>query len=124
MQINLWQSSAGNDMTSAEMIDTYEDILAVTGRMLDAARAANWDQLVNREQECRKLVESLMSARDEFVLEPQVRKRKVEIIRQVLADDAEIRNLTEPWMQRLQHLLTSVGQERKLHAAYNAGAGD
>ena len=60
----------------------------------------------------------------EIALEPNIHKRKVEIIRQVLADDAEIRNLTEPWMQRLQHLLTSVGQERKLHAAYNAGAGD
>jgi flagellar protein FliT len=113
-------------MTSEEMIGTYENILAVTAQMLDAARAADWDLLVKREQECRQLVESLMNTRseNEIVLEAQVRKRKVEIIRKVLADDAEIRNLTEPWMQRLQHLLTSVGQERKLHAAYNAGTAD
>ncbi|MBI3529275.1 MAG: flagellar protein FliT [Betaproteobacteria bacterium] len=113
-------------MTSKEVIGTYENILAVTAQMLDAARAADWDLLVNREQECRKLVESLMNTRNEndIVLEPQVLGRKVEIIRKVLADDAEIRNLTEPWMQRLQHLLTSVGHERRLHAAYNAGATD
>ena len=113
-------------MDNDEMIGTYENILSVTAQMLDAARAADWDLLVRREQECRQLVESLMNARSgkQIVLEPQVRRRKVEIIRKVLADDAEIRNLTEPWMQRLQHLLTSVGQERKLHAAYNAGAAD
>lgn len=109
-------------MTSAEMIETYEDILAVTAQMLDAARSANWDLLVSREHECRELVERLMASRTETgaSLEPQLRKRKVEIIRKVLADDAEIRNLTEPWMQKLQHMLTSVGRERKLHAAYGA----
>ena len=113
-------------MSNEEMIRTYENILAITAQMLEAARAADWDLLVNREQECRQLVESLMNLRNEnnIVLEPQIHKRKVEIIRKVLADDAEIRNLTEPWMQRLQHLLTSVGQERKLRAAYNAGTAD
>ena len=82
-------------MTSAEMIGTYENILAVTAQMLDAARAADWDLLVRREQECRQLVENLMNARsgNEVVLEPQVRRRKVEIIRKVLADDAQIHAL-------------------------------
>ena len=112
-------------MTNAELIGTYENILAVTARMLGAARAAEWDRLVELEQECRLLVQSLIAARsgNEIELEPEVRKRKFEIIRKVLADDAEIRNLTEPWMQRLQHLLGSIGQERKLRAAYG-GASD
>ena len=107
-------------MTSAEIIGTYENILAVTEQMLDAARASDWGLLVKLEQECRRQVESLMTARggDAIVLEPQLHKRKVEIIRKVLADDAEIRNLTEPWLARLQHLLTSTGQERKLYSAY------
>jgi flagellar protein FliT len=113
-------------MNNTQVIAIYENLLAVTAQMLDAARAADWDLLVKREQECRQLVEGLLNTRseNEIVLEPQLRRRKVEIIRKVLADDAEIRNLTEPWMQRLQHLLTSVGQERKLHAAYSAGTAD
>ncbi len=113
-------------MTNEEMIGTYERILTVTEQMLNAARVADWDLLVSREKECRQLVQTLLDANGEkeIALEPRIRKRKVEIIRQVLADDAEIRNLTEPWMQRLQHMLTSVGQERKLHAAYRAGAAD
>jgi len=114
------------NMTGEEMIRTYENILAVTAQMLDAARTADWDLLLKREQECRQLVEGLAAARrdNEIVLGPQIRKRQVEIIRKVLADDAEIRSLIEPCMHRLQHLLTSVGRERRLHAAYNTGKAD
>jgi flagellar protein FliT len=36
----------------------------------------------------------------------------------VLADDAAIRDLTQPWMARLQHLMTSTSQERRLNTAY------
>jgi flagellar protein FliT len=110
-------------LSSTKIIAAYEGILAVTAQMLGAARAAEWDRLIELEHECRLLVQSLMLARseDDIAMEPAVRKRKFEIIRKVLADDAEIRNLTEPWMQRLQHLLGSIGQERKLQAAYGDG---
>ena len=113
-------------MNSAEMIGIYEQILAVTAQMLEAARVADWDGLIARERQCRTLVERLMDLRADApdVLEPPVQKRKVEILRKVLADDAAIRNLTEPWMQNLQHLLTSAGHERRAHAAYRAGQAD
>ncbi|MDP1604820.1 MAG: flagellar protein FliT [Legionella sp.] len=105
-------------MTGDEIIQTYEAILAVTREMLEAAHQGNWELLAAREHACRELVEKLMSVRADGQLGPEARRRKVEIIRKVLADDAEIRNLTEPWLARLQHLLTSTGQERKLYSAY------
>ncbi len=111
-------------MTSTEMIQTYESILAVTGEMLEAARSADWDRLVECEQRCRELVETLMTVRNEITLDSSSRKRKAEIIRKVLADDAAIRDLTQPWLARLQHMMTSAGRERQLHAAYGAGSPD
>jgi hypothetical protein len=33
------------------------------------------------------------------------------------ADDAEIRDLTQPWMKRLQAMLASAGNERRLDAS-------
>lgn len=113
-------------MTSEEMIAAYESILQVTTQMLEAARAADWDRLVASEKQCRALVERLAAARQLSTpaLEPHLRSRKVQIIRRVLADDAEIRNLTEPWMHRLQHMLASVGRERRLQAAYGSQAAD
>ena len=113
-------------MNSAEMIGIYEQILAVTAQMLEAAHAADWDGLIVLERQCRSLVERLKDLRADAhaVLEPKARKRKAEILRQVLADDAAIRDLTEPWMRNLQHLLKSAGHERRAHAAYRAGLTD
>jgi flagellar protein FliT len=111
-------------MTSTELIQTYESILAVTGEMLEAAQGEDWDRLVEREKRCRELVDGLMAVRGEMVLDTDTRRRKAEIIRKVLADDAAIRDLTQPWLARLQHLMTSTGRERQLHAAYGAGRPD
>lgn len=111
-------------MTGTDIIETYEDILAVTGQMLEAARNADWDLLVERERHCRALVEKLMAARSEVQLDAGAQKRKAQIIRKVLSDDAAIRDLTQPWLSRLQHLMTSAGRERQLHAAYGSGRPD
>lgn len=113
-------------MTNEEMIRTYESILTVTEQMLQAARIEDWDLLIQREHACRQLVQTLLETTVEAQtgLAPQLRQRKVEIIRKVLAGDAEIRNLMQPDMQRLQHLLSSVNCERRLHAAYGDGATD
>lgn len=105
-------------MTPRDVIQTYEAILEVTARMLDAARNSDWDLLVEREHECRALVDKLVAARVEVELDDDARKRKAEIIRKVLSDDAAIRDLTQPWLARLQHMMTSAGRERQLHAAY------
>ncbi len=51
------------------------------------------------------------------------RVRKVQIIKKILADDREIRNLTEPWMAQLSRLINSTGTERKLSQAYGASQG-
>ncbi len=48
------------------------------------------------------------------------RARKVAIIKKILADDKEIRNITEPWMNKLSMLINSTGTERKLNRAYGA----
>jgi flagellar protein FliT len=105
-------------MNSRDVIQTYEAILEVTAQMLEAARSADWDRLVEHEKRCRSLVDTLMAGRSDVVLDDDARRRKSEIIRKVLSDDAAIRDLTQPWMARLQHMMTSAGHERRLHAAY------
>lgn len=108
-------------MNSPQIITTYETILAITGQMLEAARNGDWERLVALEKDCRKLVEELIAENYGLPLSSQFQRRKAEIIRKVLADDAEIRNITEPWMAQLQNLLGSAGRERKLSEAYAHG---
>ena len=109
-------------MNSPRIITNYETILAITGQMLDAARNDDWERLVALEKDCKKLVEELIAENYGLPLSSQLQRRKAEIIRKVLADDAEIRNITEPWMMQLQNLLRSAGRERKLSRAYVSGS--
>jgi flagellar protein FliT len=108
---------------SAQMIATYEAILAITGQMLEAARNDDWDRLVALEKDCKRLVGELIAGNNGQPLGSQFQQRKAEIIRKVLADDAEIRTMTEPWMAQLQNILGSAGRAQKLGQAYTPDGG-
>ena len=108
-------------MNGADIIQVYEDILVQTAQMLDAARAGDWEKLMERERECRQRIESLMHAQSDAALEPPCQQRKIEILRKVLSDDAQIRALVEPRMTQLQELIAGSRQQQKLMAAYDPG---
>jgi flagellar protein FliT len=110
-------------MNEQDVIAAYESILGCTAQMLEAARASDWERLVEVEQDCRKLVERLIADNTGQPLSGQLQQRKAEIIRKVLADDAEIRNFTQPWMAQLQNIIGSAGREQRLHRAYDPGSG-
>ena len=101
---------------SFEIIAIYEAILTITGRMLKAAQSADWERLITLEHECRGLTKKLMISDENKVLSNDLRQRKQEIIQQVLADDAEIRTLTQPWMAQLQNILSNPVYKRCLQA--------
>jgi hypothetical protein len=44
--------------------------------------------------------------------------RKGAIIRQVLAEDAEIRRLTQPWLRRIEELLRASSNQLRLGDTY------
>ena len=99
-----------------EIIAIYEAILTITGRMLKAAQSADWERLITLEHECRGLTKELMISDENKVLSNDLRQRKQEIIQQILADDAEIRTLTQPWMAQLQNILNNPVYKRCLQA--------
>lgn len=110
-------------MNDAQVITVYEDVLAVTEQMLQAARHGDWGQLVALEKRCKCLIENLMAAEPREPLSSPLQQRKIEIIKKVLADDARIRDITEPWMKRVHCILNTASHERKLQQAYEPGAG-
>ena len=97
----------------------YEAIAKVSGRMLGAAKESDWDRFITEERCCRELV-AQVQARAEAQLSEAERKRKFALLRRMLADDAEIRNLAEPWMQQLQDMLASSGNHRRLGESYGS----
>ncbi|MFL9964250.1 flagellar protein FliT [Paraburkholderia sediminicola] len=92
-------------MTSnAEYFARYEAVAAISCRMLMAARRALWTDLVLLQEEYRHLVEALKDADSGVKLDEAERLRKYALIRQILADDAAIRDLANPGMANLSAL--------------------
>jgi flagellar protein FliT len=98
----------------SRIIACYEMISHATGRMLVAARKNDWNTVVSAESECSLIIDELKKLGDLVPSDLVLRQRKAEIIRKVLADDAEIRNLTQPWLRKLDGYLQSASSHKKL----------
>ncbi len=101
------------------VIENYEYLSSLTAQMREAASQNKWDDLVELEKQCSQRVATLKTLDTGTPIDESTRLRKVALIRKILADDAEIRNRTEPWMAQLQHILKGVVQERRLLATYS-----
>lgn len=107
-------------MNSEEVIYLYETVAGITDQMVSAAREHDWDRLAELESLCANHVATLKSGESPVPLSTMMREQKVRIIKKILADDREIRNITEPWMQQLSAMINSTSTERKLAQTYGA----
>ncbi len=108
--------------TNADTLPIYENMAVISNQMLDAARNANWELLSALELRSSAYIETLKkngASEDQIDnSDNALRERKVALIKKILADDRDIRNLTEPWMKQLSSLIKNTGNERKLAQAY------
>jgi flagellar protein FliT len=105
------------------ILDIYGSISDKTGEMLDAARCGDWDRLIVLEQDCRVLIERLKRTNAGPTAGVQFVQRRIAHIRKALANDAEIRKLTEPWMTQLEAYIGGARRERTLQRAYESDYG-
>jgi len=95
----------------------YESIGRLSGAMLEAARSGDWDNLADVQRACAETVDVLRSL-PESPLDTGQHQRKSTIIRKVLAEDAEVRDLAQPRIAELDLLLRGIQAQRNLGQAY------
>ncbi len=105
--------------TAAPSCAPYERIAQLTSEMLVAARHQQWEHLIELEHACKNAFAGLTSAPNTAPTSPAYAQRKAALIRQVLAHDAEIRKLVEPWVAKLGSWLGTPDQSQRLHDAYH-----
>lgn len=105
-------------MSASQVITNYELLFALTGQMREAAARGEWDHLIDLEQQCRKLVDTMKPIDASTPLDEPSRQRKVRLIKKILAHDADIRSLTVAWMGQLQRIMQSNRQEQRLQQTY------
>jgi flagellar protein FliT len=119
-----------------QLLSYYEAIERASADMLAAARAGHWDEVVKLEGACVLLISQLkheaqrreddLQASDKAEASMQQRLReprsteeqeaarvKSRIMQRILVNDAEIRQLAEPWLQDLEDTLT--GRRQLMH---------
>ncbi len=101
-------------------IDLYEEICALSQRMVNAARANDWNSLVELEHRVAVLRDELMANDENLSLSMSELLHKHGLIQQILEDDAEIRRHTEPWMERVRQFLGAQNHHPQAHPAYAA----
>ncbi len=92
-------------MTSNEVLSMYENIAGLTSKMAVAANAGDWNGLARLESECAsqaRAVETGVPA-----LEGAPRMRKIDLLKQIMANDRAVREVTEPWMAQLSNVMAS-----------------
>lgn len=103
----------GAAITRSQLLDHYEQIAQASQSMLDAARNSDWDEVERQEERCRALVASLKAASVASpLLRPQDNRRRMELLRRMLAADAEIRDRSEPWLRQLERLISPPRSHR------------
>ena len=117
-----------------QLLSYYEAIERASADMLAAARAGNWDEVVKLEGACVLLIsqlknEALRPGEDEAdrpmspiaSIAPTAHnaealhhsRAKSRIMQRILMNDAEIRQLAEPWLQDLDDTLS--GRRQVVH---------
>jgi flagellar protein FliT len=105
-------------MDAAEALSRYREIRKTTQRMLEAARAGEWDRLVELEAARRDLIGAVTA---ESVSFGPLAAEKDALIQAVLEADREITALTRAWMDEMNEVLASVHAQRRLERAYHGG---
>ena len=92
------RTSHRKQIMSQVLIDFYKAIEDSSAKMLEAAKAEDWDGVVRFEGACAVLIEQLRYCANTEVLDDASRQEKSRIMRRILQNDAQIRYLAEPWL--------------------------
>lgn len=91
-------------MDSLEIISVYERLAGLTAKMAEAALARNWNDFEELENQCAKQVDYAKSLKPP-PLQGAPLRRKISLLKQIMANDRNIRKITEPWQHQLPSFL-------------------
>jgi flagellar protein FliT len=95
------------------LLNYYEAIEQASQDMLQAARVGDWDHVDKLEGACALLIAQLKRNAAERPLGSDEAQLKSRIMQRILVNDAEIRQLAEPWLEDLDHIL--AGRPKTVH---------
>lgn len=103
---------------TAWIVQRYEAVAQLAGKMLEAARHGQWDELVGLEQQRAAVLSELMADAAQGAIPNEVADQVAGLIGAILEKDAECTVLAQAWQDELKALLGSLNTERKISQTY------
>lgn len=92
-------------MNANEVLAMYENLAGLTGQMAQAAKAGDWNEFAHLNLEAK--VEARCADAGVPALDGAKRLRKIDLLKQLMANDRAIRDVTEPYDGQLERALQS-----------------
>ena len=83
-------------------------------RDAEAAQKSDWERLIALEQERGAIIDQLRELDRDPGRDASVRRRKRELIGDIMRCDEQVQVLTQGWMRELREVLGSIGAEQRL----------
>lgn len=99
-----------------DILSHYQAIAEISSRMLTEARANRWDTVFTLGEEYHDAVEALRDLNLESLEDRDARRQ---LLTQILDDDANIRRLAMPELERLSSLLGNVRRQHRVLRTYS-----
>jgi len=99
-----------------DILSHYQVIAALSSRMLTEARANRWDAVFELGEQYHQAVEALRNLDLQSLEDREARKG---LLTQILDDDANIRRLAMPELERLSGLLGNVKRQHRVLRTYS-----
>lgn len=103
---------------SAYDVDTlmslYQTMASLSEQMVLSAQEGDWDQVTETEQKVAQIAADLSARPTPAPRDEADRTQRVVLLKQMLRNDAIVRELAQPWLQELSRILKN-GQP-SLHA--------
>jgi len=97
----------------------YAAIAQQSEDMLRAAEAGDWAMLCEAEGKVSLLIQELQDLkRNQARLNEAERQQHIGYLKKILADDAAIRNITEPRLRQLEEFLRAASNNQRLNNTY------
>ena len=107
-----------DQLKATETLSPCTEAWIDTQKMLDSARAGDWDGLVQLESARQAKIDQILQINQSRIKDQELIARQSELIRNILSADEEIKRLTCSWMDKIQQELGVIGVDKRLQQAY------
>jgi flagellar protein FliT len=96
-------------MKSVPLLERFDDIANLSALMLAAAREDNWPEVARLKDHVGIVIDEVRVLSITVALSAEERRVKLAFMQQILANDGQLQELSQPWLRHVARWLHAGG---------------